>query len=199
MFMPLSSCHPTAGNHHWLSSRAAEACFWLPRILDFKVFLWNNQGGLDMPLILTSTCCSACAMIGNVPRFAGLNDMISFHFMMYIKSSSDDTAKHSKQTHKQGNNNTKPMLQKMHIKRKNKSPREALEWRWNAHLKQCKKKANNKQNKNEQNRSGPCFCFLLLICLLIACPFGLFFSFLGNTQNNANNTQKNNTQNTQTS
>ena len=167
--MPLSSCHPTAGNHHWLSSRAAEACFWLPRILDFKVFLWNNQGGLDMPLILTSTCCSACAMIGNVPRFAGLNDMISFHFMMYIKSSSDDTAKHSKQTHKQGNNNTKPMLQKMHIKRKNKSPREALEWRWNAKKNKgktthnCPLKTMQKKGKQQakQKRTKPFWSLLL--------------------------------------
>ena len=50
--------------------------------------------------------------------------------MMYAKTSSDDTAKHKKMR-KQCKNNAKPIPKKMRRKRKNKSPKDALE---------CKKK-----------------------------------------------------------
>ena len=81
----------------------------------------------------------------------------------------------------------------MHRKRKNTSPKDALECNKNAHKKQ--KNAIKKQNKCDQKRSGLCVCILFALFLFF---WSIFLHFLCASLRTRNKIAKNtHTKNTQ--
>ena len=143
--------------------------------------------------------------------------------MMYAKASSDDTA-----THKTCINNAKIMQNqsrtKMHRKRKNKSPKDALECKKtqkricplnkctkstnNANKstkkhkknttkmhKECKTNAIKKQHKCNQKRSGLGLCMFFCFVFTCFCFRVLFCIFCAFPSENANKSHKNRTTN----